>query len=190
MNGYFRSLLDLPAFDPETKLLNAIIETPKGSRNKISYDEKLCVFRLKKTLALGAVFPFDFGFIPQTWAEDDGPLDVLVIAEEPTFPGCLIPARVLGAIEASQTKNGRIVRNDRFIAAADSMLSPRYKSLRDLKPKLIDEIEHFFVSYNLAEGKTFKPLRRSSPTDAKKLIVTGRRIYRDSKMRETWDGPL
>ena len=102
-------LMRLPAFEGE--LLNAIIETPMGARNKFIYDEKLGLFRLKKVLPAGFVFPFHFGFVPSTWAEDDGPLDVLVLMEEPAFPGCLVPSRLLGAIEAEQTKLGKVVRN-------------------------------------------------------------------------------
>jgi inorganic pyrophosphatase len=179
MNGTPTSLLALPSFDPDTKLLNAIIETPKGARNKFSYDEKLCLFRLKKVLPAGAIFPYHFGFIPGTWAEDDGPLDVLVLMEEPAFPGCLVASRLLGVIEASQTKKGRTLRNDRFIAVADSMPSlEHYQTIKDLEPNLIEQIEHFFVSYNHAEGKMFKPLRRSGPSAARNLIAEGVEFYR------------
>ena len=115
------SVIGLPSYDQETGLLNAIIETPKGARNKFSYDERLGLFRLKKVLPAGAVFPFHFGFIPGTWGEDEGPLDVLVLMEEPAFPGCLVPSRLLGVLEAEQTKHGKCLRNDRFIAVADKM---------------------------------------------------------------------
>jgi inorganic pyrophosphatase len=172
-----QSLLDLPSFDADTGLLNAIIETPKGARNKFSYDEKLGLFRLKKVLPAGAIFPHHFGFIPHTWAEDDGPLDVLVLMEEPAFPGCLVPSRLLGVIEADQTKKGRVMRNDRFIAVADTMPSlSHYCDISDLEANVIEQIEHFFVSYNAAEGKTFTPLRRSGPAEARKLIKAGEKF--------------
>lgn len=176
------NLLELPPFDSKTRLLNAIIETPKGARNKFSFDEKLGIFRLKKVLPAGAIFPYHFGFIPQTWAEDEGPLDVLVLMEEPAFPGCLVPSRLLGVIEASQTKKGTVMRNDRFIAAADRMPSlEQYRSLHDLETNVLGQIEHFFVSYNKAEGKLFKPLRRSGPAAAKRLISAGQKLYREMK---------
>src|SRR5690606_14084687 len=114
-------------------------------RNKFAYDEKLGIFRLKKVLPAGAVFPFHFGFIPGTWAEDDGPLDVLVLMEEPAFPGCLVPSRLLGTLEARQSKKGRMMRNDRFIAVAEKMPAfEHYRGINDLESPVIEQIEHFF----------------------------------------------
>jgi inorganic pyrophosphatase len=176
----FAALMDLPPFDGE--LLNAVIETSMGARNKFAYDEKLGLFRLKKVLPAGHVFPFHFGFIPSTWAEDDGPLDVLVLMEEPAFPGCLVPSRLLGAIEAVQTKKSRKVRNDRLIAVADTMPSlEHYRSLKDVPKSVLQQIEHFFVSYNQAEGKTFTPLGRADAVRARKLVKDGERKFRDRK---------
>lgn len=170
-------LMRLPAFEGE--LLNAIIETPMGARNKFIYDEKLGLFRLKKVLPAGFVFPFHFGFVPSTWAEDDGPLDVLVLMEEPAFPGCLVPSRLLGAIEAEQTKLGKVVRNDRLIAVADEMPSlGHYRTLADVEENLIKQIEHFFVSYNEAEGKRFTVLGRADLKRAKELVAEGERKFR------------
>src|SRR3954452_9285809 len=103
--------------------LNAIIETPKGSRNKYVYDEDTDTFKLKKALPAGMVFPFDFGFIPSTIAEDGDPLDVLVLTDAPTFPGCIVESTVLGIIKVEQEKKGEKVRNDRVIAVqTDSRL--------------------------------------------------------------------
>jgi len=124
-------------------------------------------------LPLGAVFPFDFGFIPSTRGEDGDPLDVLVLMEEPAFCGCLISARLLGAIEARQKEKGKTERNDRLIATAE--LKERQNeilSLEELNPQLLDQIEHFFVSYNAAFGKQFTPARRVGPAAARKLILT------------------
>jgi inorganic pyrophosphatase len=169
----------LAPFDSETGLLNAIIETPKGTRNKFAYDEEIGLFRLKKVLPAGMVFPFHFGFIPGTRSDDGGPLDILVLLEEPAFPGCLIPTRLLGVIEAKQGKNGKIIRNDRFIGAADKMPSlAHYKDISSFEPLLLEQIEHFFASYNEAEGKMFKVLRRGSAAAAKKLIEKGKRAFR------------
>ncbi len=102
-------LTHLDARDFESGDLNVIIETPKGSRNKFKFDEKLGIFTLKHVLPLGAVFPFDFGFIPSTRGEDSDPLDVLVLMDEPAFAGCLVPARLLGVIEAEQTGYDRML---------------------------------------------------------------------------------
>ena len=108
----------LPPFDSESGCLNVVIETPRGCRNKYSFDFDLGSFKLKAVLPSGAVFPFDFGSIPGTVADDGDPLDVLLLMDEPVFPGCLVEARILGVIEAEQTKDGQTERNDRLIAVA------------------------------------------------------------------------
>lgn len=82
--------------------LNVIIETPKGSANKYDYDPNLRLFKLKKMLPLGNSFPYNFGFLPNTIAEDGDPLDVLVLMDEPAWPGCLVPCRPLGILLAEQ----------------------------------------------------------------------------------------
>jgi len=113
-------LTHLPARNPDTGLVHVIVDTPKGSRNKFKYDEKLGLFRLGKVLPLGSCFPYDFGFIPSTKAEDGDPVDVLVLMDEPAFSGCLVTVRLLGVIEAEQTEEGKTVRNDRLIGALET----------------------------------------------------------------------
>jgi inorganic pyrophosphatase len=165
----------LPAFDPESEDLNVIIETPKGSRNKFKYDEKLHLFRLSGVLPAGAVFPFDFGYVPSTQGEDGDPLDVLVLMDEPAFAGCLVPARLLGVIEAQQTEeDGRSERNDRLIAvASDSRQHKDVRALDQISDNLLKEIEHFFVSYNMVKGKEFAPRGRSGPDVARRIVDDG-----------------
>src|SRR5579883_3227064 len=94
------ALSELPTYDPETGDLNAIIETPKGHRNKYKYDEENRLFKLSKALPAGASFPYDFGFIPSTLGEDGDPVDILVLLAEPAYQGNLVTARLIGAIEA------------------------------------------------------------------------------------------
>lgn len=166
----------LPAIDRESGDLNVIIDTPKGSRNKFSWDEKRGLFELSGMLPTGAVFPYDFGFIPSTRGGDGDPLDVLVLMDEPAFTGCLVRSRLLGVIEAEQTEKGETERNDRLIAVASkSRTSGNLKSLTDLNPKLLEEIEHFFISYNEVKGKKFKPLGRYGPERARKLVKQAQR---------------
>jgi inorganic pyrophosphatase len=166
----------LAPFDRESGNLNVVIETPKGCRNKYGFDFDLQSYRLKGVLPAGAVFPFDFGSIPGTIGDDGDPLDVLLLMDEPVFTGCLVEARVLGVIEAQQTENGNTERNDRLIAvAAQSHTHASLKSLFKLEPKLVDEIEHFFVSYNAARGKEFKPISRKGPMAAKRLVEAHRK---------------
>ncbi len=162
-------------FDTETGDLNVVIETPKGSRNKFDYHEDLGVFVLGGILPAGAVFPFDFGFVPGTRGEDGDPLDVLVLMDEPVFGGCLVKVRLIGAVEAEQTeRDGATMRNDRLIGvAASSRNHAEVHELADVSKSLVDEIEHFFVSYNEAKGKKFRPTRRADATRTRDLLEAG-----------------
>ena len=152
--------------------VDIIIETPKGCRNKYAYDEEAKAFRLKKILPAGAVFPFDFGFIPNTKGEDGDPLDVLVMMDEPAYPGCIVECRMIGALKAKQTeRDGRVEENDRLIAV--SVVSTSYsvvKTLKDINRNILDGIEHFFISYNEQAGKEFKPQGWANAKEARQLI--------------------
>jgi inorganic pyrophosphatase len=178
------NLFDLDAFHDEEEF-NVVIETPKGSRNKYEYDPALRLFKLGGVLPSGASFPFDFGFVPSTLGGDGDPLDVLVLMDEPAFTGCLVRARLVGVVEAEQTeRDGETTRNDRLIGvAADSRLLGRVRTLEALGPDLLEEIEHFFVSYNQIKGKEFKPLGRFGPRRARELVEEGVGRYRKSKSK-------
>ena len=178
------NLLKLQAFHDDEEL-NVVIETPKGSRNKYNYDEKLGLFKLGGVLPSGASFPFDFGFVPSTVGGDGDPLDVLVLMDEPAFTGCLVYVRLVGVVEAEQTeRDGETERNDRLIGvAAESRLQRHVRALGSLGPDLLEEIEHFFISYNQIKGKEFKPLGRFGPQKALKLVEEGAKLYRQSKKK-------
>jgi inorganic pyrophosphatase len=183
-NGTRLSQLDPFAPDADG-VLHIIIETPQGSRNKFDYDERLGLFKLGGVLPAGAVFPFDFGFVPSTTGGDGDPLDVLVLMDEAAFAGCLVEARLLGVIEAEQTEeDGETTRNDRLIAVAENARNHKeVRSLGQLNENLLDEIEHFFVSYNEMKGKKFKPLGRFGPKRAERLIEEGVRRFRASRRK-------
>ncbi len=139
----------LPAVEPDSGRLNAVVDTPKGSRNKYKFDEKHGQWRLSKILPQGMYFPFDFGFIPSTRGEDGDPVDVLILMEEPTFPGCVVPARLIGVLEAEQTEDGKTIRNDRLIAVVETPYNPaEYESLDEVNDQRLEEIEAFFIAYN------------------------------------------
>lgn len=162
---------DLPAYDPESKNLNVIIETPRGSRNKYKYAEKQGIFKLSSLLPKGLMFPYDFGFVPSTKAPDGDPIDILILMDEPTAMGCLVPARPIGVIEVEQTEDGKTNRNDRLIAvAAVSQFHKDLNEIDQLSSNLLDEIEHFFVSYAEPQGKKLKILGRSGANRANELI--------------------
>ncbi len=159
-------------FVADTKYINVIIETPKGSRNKYTFDPETELFKLTKILPEGLNFPLHFGFIPGTKGEDGDPLDVLVLMDEPSYPGNLIECKVLGVIEAEQTeKDGENMRNDRLVAAA--VESHRYKEFNNitkLDKYLLDEIINFFITYNKMSNKIFKPIGNKGSQTAISLI--------------------
>lgn len=138
-------------------LMDIIIETPKGSRQKYAYDKEARLFRLKKVLAPGLVFPYDFGFIPGTKGEDGDPLDILVISEYHGFPGCIMDVRIAGCLQAMQTVGKKTYRNDRFIGILEqSTVFESIMTLEDLPVSLMDSIKLFFSTYLQAEGKSVK----------------------------------
>lgn len=154
-----------------TDNINAVVETPKGSRNKYIYEEKRDIIKLKKALPAGMVFPFDFGFIPSTIAEDGDPMDILILTDASTFPGCLVECKALGIIKVKQEKHGEKVRNDRVVAVQlDSRMYSSANNLKDLPEGLIKEIINFFASYNQLSEDVFSPLGNGGPKEAIKLI--------------------
>ena len=162
----------LPPFDRHSGHLNVVVDTPKGCRNKFAYDSDLEAYVLKTVLPEGTVFPFDFGSVAGTKAQDGDPLDVLILMDEPAFCGCLVEARAIGVIKARQGKKGRkMTRNDRLIAvAAQSHTHREIRSIKDLDSHLMKEIEHFFISYNAERGKEFKPVGRHGRKKAEQLV--------------------
>lgn len=180
---------ELAATDRETGRVNVVIETPRNSRCKFKFDEKHGLFQLHKLLPLGAAFPHAFGFIPSTRAEDGDPLDVLVLLEEPLFTGCVAQVRLVGVLEAEQTVEGKTTENDRLIGVIETAINPaELTSLDELGPIHLQEIEHFFVSYNEAEGRQFRPLRRGGPERASQLLEEGRRRHEISNGRSGPNG--
>jgi inorganic pyrophosphatase len=161
----------LQPFNGEKGVVHVIIETEKGSRNKFSFDEELKVFRLKKVLPQGMSFPYDFGFIPSTLAEDGDPLDVLVLMDEPGCTGCLIECRIIGAICAEQAQDGKKVRNDRLVGVAmPSHTHSDLKHINDLNSTLLREVESFFTNYHQEYGTKFKVLGHCGPSEALKMV--------------------
>ncbi len=161
--------------DPDDgEIVNVVIDTPKGSRNKYKWDDKLFVYRLAGVLPAGASFPFNFGDVPGTLGEDGDPLDVLVLMDDAAFVGCLVPSRLIGVIEAEQDDDGGTVRNDRLIAVADKSRDHHdVRQLDDVSANLVREIQHFFVSYNAARGRRFEPLRCAGAERAMQLLREG-----------------
>jgi inorganic pyrophosphatase len=156
----------------EKDFVNAVVETPGGSRNKFKYDEKLGCFALSGVLPEGMVFPHAFGFVPSTRAADGDPEDILILMDEPSFAGCVVPSRLIGVIEAEQTEtNGKSERNDRLVAvAAHSRDYSEVQTFDDLNKNMLKEIEQFFINYNRERGKKFRVLKMRGPQHALKLV--------------------
>src|SRR5436853_3624895 len=161
----------LPPFNGDNGVVQVVIQTVKRSRNKFSYDEKLKVFRLKKVLPEGMSFPYDFGFVPSTLAEDGDPLDVLVLMDEPGRTGCLIECKILGAICGEQTRDGKKLRNDRLVGVAiPNHTHSDLKDISDLNPALLREIDKFFANYHQQYGARFKVIGHCRPKEAMSMV--------------------
>jgi inorganic pyrophosphatase len=155
-------------------LLRVVIETPKGSRNKFAYNPDERVFELKRTLPAGMAFPYDFGFVPCTEADDGDPIDVLVLMDEPAFPGCVLMCRPIGVIEGEQTGNKKTNRNDRIVAVQrDAHSWADIGTVRDLGEQFQHELEEFFVNYHRLSGKRYRILAMKGPEQARKLVKAG-----------------
>jgi inorganic pyrophosphatase len=169
-----KRLIDPTRLQPVRKkdgLLQVIVETPKGSRNKFSFDVEQEIFSLKKVLPAGMVFPYDFGFLPKTLADDGDPIDVLLLMDEPAFPGVLVPSRLIGVIEGEQIDGKKRIRNDRLVAIADANhMYANVRKLNDLPKQFLRELEDFFVNYHQLEGKEYKLLGGKGMAEAETLI--------------------
>jgi inorganic pyrophosphatase len=172
-------LSEITPFHKKTGDLLVVIETPKGSRNKYSYDPECDCMQLSTVLPEGMIFPYDFGLIPSTLGDDGDPLDVLVLMDTAVVPGCVITARLVGAIEAEQKEKGKgWTRNDRLIAiAAHAHTHENASSLADLRPHLLEEIKEFFVSYNKLHKRKFKPQHDAGPRKARRLLEEGMKKF-------------
>jgi inorganic pyrophosphatase len=169
-----KSLVDptkLKPVDKKDGTLQVIVETPKGSRNKFAFDPDQGIFALKKVLPAGMVFPYDFGFLPQTIADDGDPIDVLLLMDEPAFTGCAVRAVLIGVIEGEQVDGKKKVRNDRLLAVAEANhMYSNIRKLADLPKKFLDELQDFFVNYHNLEGKKYKLLGCKGTDKALDLI--------------------
>lgn len=152
----------------------AVIEIPKGSRNKYEYDHKAHAIKLDRFLFSSMVYPTDYGFIPDTLSLDGDPLDVMVCVSEPTFPGCVIEVKPIALFRMEDDKGV----DDKVLAVPCS--DPNWNllhTLDDLAKQLRDEIEHFFSVYKDLERKTVKVDGWYSREDAIKEIAASRERY-------------
>lgn len=139
----------IPA-QPEPGLINVLVEIAGGSKNKYEFDKDLNAFILDRVLFSSVKYPYDYGFVPNTLADDGDPLDGMVLMDEPTFPGCVIAARPIGMLEMIDGGD----RDEKILCVPAE--DPRYshvKSLEDVAPHRLEEIAEFFRSYKNLEKK-------------------------------------
>lgn len=168
--------------DRASQECQAIVETPKGRRNKFKYEPKSGLFSLSNLLPQGFSFPFDFGFIPSTAAEDGDPLDILVLMDEPAHVGCLLKVRIIGVIRVEQTEKGKKTQNDRLVAvAARSFDFKDVKSISELPKPLVEQITEFLALYNKNSDKRDEVTGVDGPKEALELLAKAIGSFRKKK---------
>ncbi|HKW75714.1 MAG TPA: inorganic diphosphatase [Terriglobales bacterium] len=164
----------LPIGTEAPRLVNAVIEIPRDSVNKYEYDKELHVFRLDRTLFSPVHYPGDYGFIPRTLGLDGDPLDVLVLVEAPSFPGCLMEVRPIGVLR--MIDQGR--SDEKILAVAQS--DPLYREVKEYSEVFthtLREIEHFFAIYKSLEGKKTEISGWAGSEAAHTIISEGRQRF-------------
>ena len=158
-------------------IVHALIEIPLGSKNKYELDEKSGRIMLDRVLYAAMIYPAEYGIIEHTLAPDGDPLDILVICSEPTFPGCIVPARVLGYL--SMTDNGKL--DYKLISVVDC--DPRYDDiheLKDLPTFILKEISNFFENYKVLQGVVVEVGEYHGKEDAVKIIQSCRVAFQNA----------
>jgi inorganic pyrophosphatase len=176
------SLYDMDPGPDCPELVRMIVEIPKNSTNKYEYDGKLGVFRLDRSLYSPMHYPGDYGFIPGTLAEDNDPMDVLVLVQEPSFTGCLIEVRPVGILNMVDSEEG-----DQKVLAVPTR-NPRYDQIHTMDqifPHVRREIEHFFTIYKELEGRLTRMEGWGGPREARREIVSSRQRYLELKRTGT-----
>jgi inorganic pyrophosphatase len=170
-------LHDVKLGDKAPYEFNVVIENVKGSSNKIEYDREAGVFKLDRVLYSAVYWPFDYGFAPQTWHEDEDPLDVIVLTTHPTFPGCIVKVRPVALIVMEDEAG----IDDKIVAVP--VKDPRFNHIQDYQdiPEHVRrEIQEFFETYKRLEpNKWVKFKEWKSLQDAVKKIDKAIKAYRE-----------
>lgn len=156
---------------------HVVVESPRGSTVKLKYEATLGAFSLSRPLPRGLRYPFDWGFIPSTKGPDGDPLDAMVLWDDTTWPGVLLPCRALGVLQVDQRntggKPGERQRNDRILAVP--MAAPRYEPLhtyQDVSQRERDELAHFFLAAVRFEDKDARILGWEGPEAVERMLAT------------------
>ena len=169
---------DIPSGAEGFSVVNAIVEIPKGRRSKFELDKDTGVFKLDRYLYSSSHYPGDYGFIPQTLADDGDALDILVMVNEPTFTGCLIEARVLGLFRMTD----RGVQDFKILGVPHwDPLFAEYRDVADVPSHFLKEVEHFFVTYKQLEGATIHSQGWGGPNDAVAEVADSAARWRETR---------
>ncbi len=162
-------LHDIPAGDPN-KLVNVIVEIPHGCRIKYEYDKDLQIIKADRFLYTAFNYPFNYGFIPGTWSEDEDPLDIVVVSSERVEPYMLIECRIIGMLETEDEEG----KDAKLVAVPKAKIDPMYAKIDkidDLPEALVNKIKHFYETYKSIEpGKWVKVTGWKSKEDAIKVV--------------------
>ncbi len=170
------NLVKLPLMKGDA--FRVVVESPAGSPVKLKYDPETRVFELSRPLLKGLTYPFDWGFLPSTLAEDGDPLDAMVVHDAPTCPGLVVPCQLIGVLEVEQREDGERKRNDRvFFVPVGSHREDEINHVDDLPKRLRRELEKFFTASADIEGKKLDLLGWKGPKTAERLIEEGRRRF-------------
>lgn len=164
-----------PSVEDDLNTVMAFVEIPRGSRNKYEFDDRTGRFMLDRVLYSSVHYPADYGFVVETLAEDGDHLDILVLVQEPTFPGCLIPARPLGGLDMHDEKGSD------FKVLSVPVGDPRFshvQTLAELGDHWLREIETFFATYKLLEPKESEVLGWHDLKETQQIITRCRERYR------------
>ena len=159
-------------------VVDALIEIPLGSKNKYEKDKITHRIRLDRVLYAAMIYPAEYGVLEDTLAPDGDELDILVISSDPTFPGCTVPARVLGYLD--MVDNGKL--DYKLISVVDC--DPRYGSIRkleDLDPFLLKEIANFFANYKVLQGIKVEVGSYHGREEAVQIIAQCRKAWEDAQ---------
>src|SRR6201747_1448056 len=178
MPDFMPNYLELPVGPNSPEVINAVIEIPYEGSNKYEYDKELQVFRLDRNLYSPVHYPGDYGFVPSTLADDGDPLDVLVLVDAPSFPGCVMEVRPIGLLEMRDQGLG----DEKVLAVGKG--NPRYKDVwnfSEIYPHMLKEITHFFAIYKDLEGKRVEVKGWHDAAFARNKVMEAVQRYKNTK---------
>ncbi len=176
--------LELPVGPKSPEVINAVIEIPLEGINKYEYDKQLHVFRLDRNLYSPVHYPGDYGFVPSTLADDGDPLDVLVLVDAASFPGCVMEVRPIGLLEMLDQG----VADEKVLCVGKG--NPRYKDVwnfSEIYPHMLKEITHFFAIYKDLEGKRVEVKGWRDASYARSKVVESQQRFMDNKKQGAGD---